>query len=102
MKVHEMHATTISMYKSYLGDKILEFSKSNQCYVDVKANLQQGKLQQKFEDYELKEDGILMYRRRVYVSNDQELNNMLSLEMHKVPYVGHPDYQKTIATVKKQ
>jgi hypothetical protein len=100
-RVHEMHATTISMYKSDLSDKILEVSKSDQRYVDIKENLQQGKLQQKFEGYELKEDGILMYRHRVYVPNDQELKNMLLSEMHKVPYVGHPGYQKTIAAVKK-
>jgi hypothetical protein len=70
--------------------------------VDIKTNLQQGMSQHKLESYDLKEDGILMYRRRVYVSNVQELKNLLLLEMHKVPYVGHPNYQKIIAGVKKQ
>jgi hypothetical protein len=42
-----------------------------------------------------------MYRCRVYVPNDQELKNMLLSEMHKVPYVGHPGYQKTIVSSKK-
>jgi hypothetical protein len=41
-RVHEMHATTISMYKSYLSEIILEVSKSDQRYVDIKENLQQG------------------------------------------------------------
>jgi hypothetical protein len=59
-------------------------------------------LQQKLEGYELKEDGILMYRCRVYVPNDQELKTLFLLEMHKVPYAGHQGYQKTIATIKKQ
>jgi hypothetical protein len=54
------------------------------------------------EGYELKEDGILMYRHRVYVSNDQELKSMILSKMHKVPYVGHPGYQKTIVVVKNQ
>jgi hypothetical protein len=36
------------------------------------------------------------------VSNDQELKNLILSEMHKVPYVGHPSYQKTIIVVKKQ
>jgi hypothetical protein len=102
-RVHEMHATIISLYKSYFCDDIiLEVSKSDQCYVDIKVTLQQGILQQKIEGYELKEDGILMYRRKVYVPNVQELKNMLLSKMHKVPYAGHPGYQKTIATVKKQ
>jgi hypothetical protein len=69
-------------------------------FVDIKENLQQGKLQQQFKGYELKEDGILMYRHGVCVPNIQELKNMLLLEMHKVPYVGNLGYQKKIATVK--
>ena len=97
-----MHAITISMYKSNLSDKILEVPKSDQCYVDIKVSLQPSFSQHKLEGYELREDGILMYRRRVYVPNDQELKILLLSEMHKVPYAGHPGYQKTIVTVKKQ
>jgi hypothetical protein len=62
--MHKMHATTISMYKSYLSDRILEVSKSDQHYVDIKMNLHQGMLQRKFKGCELKEDGILVYRHR--------------------------------------
>jgi hypothetical protein len=41
-RVHEMHATTINMYKLDLCEILLEVSKSNMCYVDIKENLQQG------------------------------------------------------------
>jgi hypothetical protein len=61
-RVHEMHATIVSMYQSDLGHRILEVSKLDQRYVDIKEALQQGMSQHKFEGYELKEDGILMYR----------------------------------------
>jgi hypothetical protein len=54
------------------------------------------------EGYEIKEDGIIMSGCRVYVPNVQELKNLLLLEMHKVPYAGHPGYQKTIAKVKNK
>ena len=60
--------------------------------MDIKTNLQQGMSQNKLECYELKEDVIFMYMRRVYVPNVQELRNMLLSEMHKIPYVGHLDY----------
>jgi hypothetical protein len=33
-----------------------------------------------------------MYRHIIYVPNDQELKSLIFLEMHKVPYVGHPGY----------
>jgi hypothetical protein len=39
--------------------------------------IQQGKMQQKIEDYELREDEILMFRGRIYVPNVQDLKNML-------------------------
>jgi hypothetical protein len=51
---------------------------------------------------ERREDGILMYRCKFYVLNDQELKSLILSEMHKVPYVGHPGYQKTLVTVNKQ
>ena len=43
-----------------------------------------------------------MYKGRTYVPNSQELKNLILREIHNVPYVGHPGYQKTIAVVKSQ
>ena len=34
--------------------------------------------------------------------NDQELKSLILSDMHKVPYVGHPGYQKKIIVVKKK
>jgi hypothetical protein len=62
----------------------------------LKEKLQQGILQQKIENFELKEDEILMYKGRIYVPIFQLLKNMILKEMHNVPYVGQPGYQKTI------
>jgi hypothetical protein len=59
-------------------------------------------LQQKIEDYKLDNDEILMYKGRIYVPNSQELKNLILREVHNVPYVGHPRYQKTITVVKIQ
>jgi hypothetical protein len=101
-RVHEMHATAISMYQSDLKDKIIEAAKSDLQYKELVAKLQQGNLQQKIEDYKLDNDEILRYRERIYVPNSQELKNMILRGMHNVPYVGHPGYHKIIAVVKSQ
>jgi hypothetical protein len=45
--------------------------------MEIKTKLQQGILQQKNENFELKEDEILLYIGRIYVPNSQELKNML-------------------------
>jgi hypothetical protein len=43
-----------------------------------------------------------MYRGKIYVSNSDELKNVVLREMHNVPYARNPGYQKTIAVVKSQ
>jgi hypothetical protein len=68
-----------------LCDRILEVAKSALCYVDIKATLWQGMSLHKLKDYELRENGILMYRHIIYVPNDQELKSLKLSEMHKVP-----------------
>jgi hypothetical protein len=44
----------------------------------------------------------VLFRHRVYVPNSPELKNIILKELHNVPYVRHPGYQKTIAVVKKK
>jgi hypothetical protein len=55
IRLHEMHTTTINMYRSDLKYKILEDAKSDLPYMEIKTKLQQGVLQQKSEDYKLEE-----------------------------------------------
>ena len=50
----------------------------------------------------MKEDEILMYKDKVYVSNSSDMKNTVLKEMHNVPYVRHPGYQKTIAALRSQ
>jgi hypothetical protein len=50
----------------------------------------------------MEEDEVLRYKGINCVPNSQELKNLILGEMHNVPYVGHPGYQKTIAVVKNQ
>jgi hypothetical protein len=48
---------------------MLEDAKLDHHYVEIKRNLQQSILQHKIEDFELKEDEILMYRGEFYVQD---------------------------------
>ena len=50
----------------------------------------------------MKEDGLFMHKNIIYVPSFKELRNLVLKEMHNVPYVGHPDYQKTIASVRSE
>jgi hypothetical protein len=66
------------------------------------AKLQQCILYQKIEECKLDNDEIPMYRGIIYVPNSQKLKSLILREMHNVPYVGHPGYQKTIVAFKSQ
>jgi hypothetical protein len=100
IRVHELYDTTISMYWTDVKGRISEAANTDLQYRDLVANLQQGKMPQKVENYKLETDGILLYKNKIYVPNVQDLKLMILHEMHKVPYAGHPGYQKTVAAVK--
>jgi hypothetical protein len=99
-RVHELHATTISMYQTDIKSRISEAANADLQYRDLVAKLHQGEMPWKVENYKLEADGTLLYKNIIYVPNVQELKLMILNEMHNVPYVGHPGYQKTVAVVK--
>jgi hypothetical protein len=99
-KVHELHATAISMYRTEIKDRILEAVNADLQYKRLVAKLQQHEKPQTQESYTLGTDSLLLYKNRVYVPNDRELKLAILKEMHNVTYAGHPGYQKTVAAVK--
>jgi hypothetical protein len=99
-RVHLMHATTVNMHQSNLKRIILDGLVIEQHYLQVKENLQQEDVQQKIKEYDIKEERLLMHKNRIYVPSSRELRNLVLKEMHDVPYVGHPNYQKIITAVR--
>ena len=99
-KVHELHATAISMYKTELKDRIVGAANADLQYKRLVAKLQQHEKPQTKESYTLGTDSFLLYKNRVYVPNDRELKLTILKEMHNVTYVGHHGYQKIGARMK--
>jgi hypothetical protein len=89
MRSYQRHIAAINIHMMDLNDHIIATSNSDQRYLKIKETLQQYNFQHKFNFYELKEDGILMYKRKSYVLNSNKLKNAVIKEMHNVPYVGH-------------
>jgi len=52
--------------------------------------------------YEVNSEELLIYRKRIYVPNHIHLKNLILDEFHKIPYAGHPGYQKMISTLRKE
>jgi hypothetical protein len=99
-KVHELHATTISMYRTEIKDRILKDANVDLQHRGMIAKLQQRERPQIQGSYTLGTDGLLLYKNRLYVPNVQELKMKIIKEMHNVAYARHPRYQKTMAAVK--
>ena len=74
----------------------------DELYGQVKDKLQQQSLEKKYEEYKLEDDGLLTYKGRIYIPNVAYLRRIVMDEIHQAPYSGHPRYQKTIATARKQ
>jgi hypothetical protein len=101
-RVHLMHATIVSMHQSYLKSLILDVFVTDKHYLQVKEILQQEDVQQKMKEYDMKEDGLLIHKNRLYVPSSRELRNLVLKEMHNVPYAKHLGYRKTITVLKRQ
>jgi hypothetical protein len=99
-KVHELHATAISMHITEIKDRIFDAANADLQYKRLVAKLQQHEKPQTKEIYTLGTDGLLLHKSRVYVTNVRELKLAILKEMHNVTYVGHLGYQKTVAAVK--
>ena len=68
-RVHELYATTISMYQIDIKGRISEAANADLQYMELVAKLQQVKMLQKVEDYKLEANGTLLDKNRIYVLN---------------------------------
>ena len=71
-------------------------------YELVKDKLQQQSIEKRYEEYKLEEDGLLTYKCKMYIPNVADLRRVIMDEIHQASYFGHPGYQKTMATARKQ
>jgi hypothetical protein len=85
-KVHDLHASAISIYRTDIKDRILEAANADLQYKDLLAKLHQSERPQKEESCTLEVDGILMYKNRVYIPNVQDLKLVILREMHNMTY----------------
>ena len=97
-----MNVASISIFELDLRQHLVNHVAEDKLYVQVKGNLQQQILEKKYEGYKLEEDGLLTYKNRIYILNVSYLRRVVMDEIHQAPYYGHPRYQNTIATARKQ
>ena len=97
-----MHVAYLSVCQSDLRQQIVDHVARDELYEQVKDKLQQQSFEKRYEGYKLGEDGLLTYKNKIYIPNVAYLRRIVMDEIHQAPYSGHPGYQKTIATSRKQ
>ena len=97
-----MHLAYLSIFQSYLRQRIVNHTAEDEMYVQIKDKLQQQSLENRYEGYKLEEDGILTYKGRIYIPDVADLRRAVMDEIHQAPYSGRQGYQKKIAIARKQ
>ena len=97
-----MHVASLSIFQSDLRHQIVNHVAGDELYEQVKDKLQQKSLEKRYEGYKLEEDGLLTYKNRIYIPDVADWRRVVMDEIHQAPYSGHPGYQNTIATTRKQ
>jgi hypothetical protein len=52
-------------------------------------------------DLSIDKNDLLLFKNRIYIPDSAKLKLTVLDEVHKKPYSGHPEYQKTITTLRK-
>jgi hypothetical protein len=99
MKV--IHLEAMSTCESYIKERVKSAQELDEFFKTVKSYLKKESTGMKYEGYQLLNDGMLTYKGRLYIPNCDDLKRFIMDELHKIPYMGHPGYQKMITTTKK-
>ena len=68
----------------------------------IKDKLQHLNLEKRYEGYCLEDDGIPIYKNKMYIPNVMYLRITITDQIHKMSYSGYLGYQKVIVITRKQ
>lgn len=97
----KIHVVAVSTSQANLRAKINEATTSDEFNLQIKKELLVDPIGRKYEDYRMEEDGLLLYKDRLYVPNNAKLRILVFDELHQTPYSAHLGYQKIVTTTRK-
>ena len=92
---------TISNYKTNLEHKLEEGIKWDPEYQNLKEKIIQNTSENVIIEYSFNEQGLIIFKNKMYVPNISEVKLLIWNEIHKIPYSGHPGYHKMITMLRK-
>jgi hypothetical protein len=97
-----IHLAAVSTCETNVKERFRNAQETYTFFHTVTLYLEQEPIGIKYEDYQMIEGGLLTYRNRLYIPDRDDLKRFIMDELHKIPYIGHPGYQKMITTTRKQ
>jgi hypothetical protein len=92
---------SISMAERDIEQRIKDASSNDEKYIKIVVDLQNNVENIDRTDLSLDRNGLLRFKKRVYILDFAELKLTNLDEVHKKPYSGHPGYQKMVAALRK-
>ena len=101
-KVQCVYEISSSEWKNPFKERIKKVAEQDVEYQQIKQQVQQYSSEKNQQECEVDDVGVLYYKNRLYVPNQNNLKNMILDEFHISHYVGHPGYQKMITALRKE
>jgi hypothetical protein len=97
-----IHLAAVSTCETNVRERVRNAQETYAFFKTVTSYLKQEPAGLKYEGYEMLDEGLLTYQNRLYIPSCDELKRFIMDELHKIPYTGHPGYQKMVTTTRKQ
>ena len=78
----KVHVVSLSICQSNLRQQIVNHTVGDELYEQVKDKLQQQSIEKRYEGYKLEEDGLLTYKKKIYIPNVADLRRVVMDEIH--------------------
>jgi hypothetical protein len=96
-----IHLAVVSAIESDIKERVKNAQETDSFFKSVTSYLKQDPTRLKYEDYHMFNDGLITYKGRLYTLNCDDLKRFIMDELHKIPYTGHPGYQKIITNTRR-
>ena len=101
-RTHEVYKITMSQPEGDLLSRIKIASIHDAEYRNILNKLWKYKVNLNGTEFKVDQKGLIWFKRIIYMPNIADFKFIVLNELHKPPYAGHPGYQKTITTLRKQ
>jgi hypothetical protein len=97
-----IYIVTRSNYEIDLEEKVKMEVENDIEYQSIKPKLKENQEETEKEDLRISKNGMLMYKNRLYIPEEDEIKLLKLNKLHKNAYYRHPSYQKIITMLRKE